>query len=67
MPDDTPRELPVVNNGELVIIYLAGSYHLVPADKVAGVQQIAPDHIPDLGEENIAEDGEFPVPGDLAW
>jgi len=56
-----------VNSGELVIVYLSGSYHLVPADKAAPIAKMAPDHLPDLSAESGVEDEEFPVPDDLVW
>jgi uncharacterized protein YaiL (DUF2058 family) len=61
------NQLAAVNSGELVIVYLAGSYHLVPAENAGIVQQIAPDHLPDLRTETSPEDEEFPVPDDLVW
>jgi len=60
-------QLEAVNSGELVIVYLAGNYHLVPAGEATAVQRIAPDHLPDLSVKNNPEDGEFPVPDDLIW
>jgi len=57
-------QLAAVNAGKLVIVYLAGSYHLVPVEAASMVQKIA---LPDLGSENNYEDEEFPVPDDLLW
>ena len=61
------NQLAAVNSGELVIVYLAGSYHLVQAEFAGIVQEIAPDHLPDLGAENSPADEGFPVPDDLVW
>ena len=62
-----PEQLAAVNSGALVIVYLAGSYHLLPAEKAVVVKKIAPDHLPDLSTETSQEDEEFPVPDDLVW
>ena len=61
------QRLCAVNSGELVIVYLAGSYHLVPAEKAELVNRIAPDHLPDLAAEQNPEEVEYPVPDDLVW
>ena len=61
------QQLCAVNSGELVIVYLAGSYHLVPKEKAELVKRIAPDHLPDLTATQNPEENEFPVPDDVVW
>ena len=63
----TPEQISEINAGSLGVVYLSGNYHLMPAEKIAEIQQFAPDHIPDLcGTESEGEE-ENPVPDDLIW
>ena len=63
----TVDQLRDLNEGKLGVVYLSGNYHLLPADKVAEVQEFAPDHVPDLKGSDSAEEEEHPVPDDLIW
>jgi hypothetical protein len=51
----------------LVIVYVAGSYHLLPAEKTIEIREFAADHIPDLEAETDPGEEEHPVPDDLTW
>lgn len=62
----TPEQLVVLNAGEIGVVYLAGSYHLLPAAAVAEVRALSAEHVPDLRGSEPDED-EFPVPDDLIW
>lgn len=53
--------------GELGIVYLSGSYHLLAPEALASVLEIASEHVVDLGLEAGNEDPEHPVPDDLIW
>lgn len=63
----TVAQLRELNDGKLGVVYLSGNYHLLPADKVAEVQEFAPDHVPDLKGVVSEEEAENPVPDDLIW
>lgn len=62
----TPEQLKALNNGELGIAYLTGSYHLLTHEHIAAVRQLSAEHVPDLSSESD-DDEEFPVPDDLVW
>jgi len=53
--------------GELGIVYLSGSYHLLGPEALASVRGISSEHVVDLGLEAGEEDAEHPVPDDLIW
>jgi len=53
--------------GELGIVYLSGSYHLLGLEALASVREISGEHVVDLGLETGEEDPEHPVPDDLIW
>ena len=63
----TVGQLRDLNEGKLGVVYLSGNYHLLPADKVAEVQEFAPDHVPDLKGSDSTDEEEHPVPDDLIW
>lgn len=63
----TAGQLREINDGKLAVVYLSGSYHLMPVEVVEKVRQFAPDHVPDLqGADNKGEE-DHPVPDDLTW
>jgi uncharacterized protein YaiL (DUF2058 family) len=53
--------------GELGIVYLSGSYHLLAPGALAAVREISSEHIVDLGLQAGEDDPEHPVPDDLVW
>jgi hypothetical protein len=63
----TPQQITEINSGAIGVVYLSGNYHLMPADKIEEIRQFAPDHIPDLGGAENAEEEDNPVPDDLIW
>lgn len=63
----TPEQISEINAGAIGIVYLSGNYHLMPADKIEEIRKFAPDHIPDLGGAEHAEEEDNPVPDDLIW
>ncbi|MFC1701170.1 DUF2058 family protein [Pseudomonadota bacterium] len=63
----TPDQINEINAGSMGIVYLSGSYHLMPAEVIEEIRQFAPDHIPDLSGAEYAEEEENPVPDDLIW
>ena len=63
----TPEQINEINSGAIGVVYLSGNYHLMPADKIEEIRQFAPDHIPDLGGAENAEEEDNPVPDDLIW
>ena len=63
----TPEQISEINTGSIGIVYLSGSYHLMPTDKIEEIRQFAPDHIPDLSGAEQADEEENPVPDDLIW
>ena len=62
----TADQLLALNSGEIGLVYLSGSYHLLPNDVVAKVAELSAEHVPDLAG-SADEDPEFPVPDDLTW
>jgi len=56
-----------LNAGELGIVYLSGSYHLLGPEALASVREISGEHVVDLSLEAGDEDPEHPVPDDLIW
>ena len=63
----TREQISEINKGSIGIVYLSGSYHLMPADKIGAIRQFAPDHVPDLSGAEHADEEENPVPDDLIW
>ena len=63
----TREQISEINTGSIGIVYLSGSYHLMPGDKIEEIRQFAPDHIPDLSGAEHADEEENPVPDDLIW
>jgi len=63
----TLEQINEINAGTIGVVYLSGSYHLMPADKIEEIRQFAPDHIPDLSGAEHTEEKENPVPDDLIW
>ena len=62
----TQDQLQALNAGELGVVYLSGSYHLMAPEYVESVRQLSAEHVPDLAGDH-EEDGEHPVPDDLVW
>lgn len=62
----TQDQLKALNSGQLGVVYLSGSYHLMAPEYVESVRQLSPEHVPDLAGDH-EEDGEHPVPDDLVW
>jgi len=66
----TASQQKALNEGELGLVYLSGSYHILSAAHVAEVRKLSPDHVPDLSGAEPADpeaENEFPVPDDLVW
>ena len=63
----TSDQINEINAGSIGIVYLSGSYHLMPAEVIEAVRLFAPDHVPDLSGAEYAEEEENPVPDDLIW
>jgi len=63
----TREQINEINTGSIGIVYLSGSYHLMPAEKIEDIRQFAPDHIPDLSGAEHEDEEENPVPDDLIW
>lgn len=62
----TPEQQRALNAGELGIVYLAGSYHLLAAEHLDAVRAISAEHV--VEHQGGAEgEEEFPVPDDLDW
>lgn len=53
--------------GELGIVYLSGSYHLLEPDALKAVRQLSAEHVVDLDLATPDEDPGHPVPDDLVW
>ena len=53
--------------GDLGIVYLSGSYHLLESAALEAVRQISGEHVVDLGLDAGEEDPDYPVPDDLVW
>lgn len=62
----TPEQQRALNAGELGIVYLAGSYHLLAPEHLQAVRAISAEHVVEL-ESAVEDEGEFPVPDDLDW
>ena len=62
----TPEQLKALNGGELGIVYLSGTYHLMANEAVEAVRKLSGEHVVDFGDEG-GNDGDHPVPDDLVW
>jgi uncharacterized protein YaiL (DUF2058 family) len=63
----TAEQQSALSAGDLGIVYLSGSYHLLGPGALASVREISQEHVVDLGLEADHEDPEHPVPDDLVW
>lgn len=64
----TEEQLRALNAGELGLVFLKGSYHLLPPAALEQVRAISGEHVPDLSVDSDGdEDGDHPVPDDLVW
>lgn len=66
----TPQQREQLNNGEIGVVNLRGSYLLVSLDTLEQYREVAPDLVPGLeGREEPEDDGSHypPVPDDLVW
>ena len=62
----TAEQLKALNVGELGIAYLSGGYHLLAGEHVEAIRLLSGEHVADLSTET-EDDGDFPVPDDIAW
>ncbi len=51
----TPTQLEALNAGDLGLVYLAGSYHVLAPEHVEAVRQISAEHVPDLAGDSGPE------------
>ncbi|WP_376696545.1 DUF2058 domain-containing protein [Wenzhouxiangella sp. EGI_FJ10305] len=66
----TPEQRDQLNNGEIGVVNLRGSYLLVSLDTLEKYRAVAPDLVPSLeGRDEPEDDGSHypPVPDDLVW
>jgi len=63
----TPEQQSAINAGDLGIVYLAGSYHLLESGALEAVRRISGEHVVELRPDSDDEDPEHPVPDDLTW
>lgn len=66
----TPEQREQLNNGEIGVVNLRGSYLLVSLETLEQYRSVAPDLVPDLsGKDEPEDDGSHypPVPDDLVW
>ena len=63
----TAEQQQALSTGQLGIVYLSGSYHLLGPKTLAAVRRISQDHIVDLALDSSVADPEYPVPDDLVW
>lgn len=66
----TPEQREQLNNGEIGVVNLRGTYLLVSLDTLEKYRELAPDLVPSLeGREEPEDDGSHypPVPDDLVW
>ncbi|MBT8060551.1 MAG: DUF2058 family protein [Gammaproteobacteria bacterium] len=62
----TPEQQRALNDGELGIAYLSGSYFILSPEHLDAVRAISPDHVVELGGAD-EDEGDHPVPDDLDW
>ncbi len=60
------EQLEALNAGQLALVFLRGDYLVVPPELAERVRAVSPEHVPELGSDDAAEE-EFPVPDDLVW
>ena len=66
----TPEQREQLNNGEIGVVNLRGTYLLVVQETLEAYRKVAPDLVPSLeGREEPEDDGSHypPVPDDLIW
>lgn len=66
----TPGQREQLNNGEIGVVNLRGSYLLVSLETLEKYRELAPDLVPSLeGRDEPEDDGSHypPVPDDLVW
>jgi len=65
----TPEQRQQLNDGELGLVALRGSYLLVTTETLKSFAEVAPDLVPDLTPKEPEDDGSDypPVPDDLVW
>ncbi len=63
----TPQQNTALGKGEMGLAYLSGGYHVLAAEHVEAVRNIAADHVVDLESGSDEAEEEFPVPDDLTW
>ncbi len=64
-----PEQRQALNDGELGLVSLRGSYLLVSLETMTAFAAVAPDLVPDLAPKEPEDDGSDypPVPDDLVW
>lgn len=62
----TPEQQAALTAGDLGIVYLTGSYHLLAPEHLDAVRDVDPEHVVDL-DSGGSDEEEFPVPDDLDW
>ena len=65
----SPEQRQQLNDGELGVVSLRGSYLLVSLETLSAFAEVAPDLVPDLTPKEPEDDGSDypPVPDDLVW
>ena len=65
----TPKQRQQLNDAELGVVSLRGSYLLVTPETLRAFAEVAPDLVPDLTPKEPEDDGSDypPVPDDLVW
>ncbi|MGK2924867.1 MAG: DUF2058 family protein [Lysobacterales bacterium] len=62
----TPEQQQALSEGQLGIVYLSGSYHVLASEHLDAVRGFSAEHV--VEQQSGAEDEEdFPVPDDLTW
>ena len=62
----TAEQLKALNNNELFLVFLRGSYFIIEAELKQTIATLSDEHIPDLSGGEVDE-GDHPVPDDLIW
>jgi uncharacterized protein YaiL (DUF2058 family) len=65
----TPEQRQQLNQGEIGVVNLRGTYILVSLETLTQYRTLAPDLVPDLAPKEPEDDGSHypPVPDDLIW
>ncbi|MFU8830764.1 MAG: DUF2058 family protein [Wenzhouxiangella sp.] len=65
----TPEQRAQLNQGEIGVVNLRGTYILVSPETLEAYRSLAPDLVPDLAPKEPEDDGSHypPVPDDLIW